>query len=51
MHESMTDIIVKIGNFKRSIPKPSVLRNYEISKAEFDKNMLLINLVKKKVSD
>jgi arsenite-transporting ATPase len=47
MHESLTDIIVKIGNFKRNIPKPSTLRNYEISKAKFDENILSVNLVKK----
>lgn len=47
MHESTTDIIIKIGNFKRNIPKPSTLRNFEIHKAKFDDNLLSITLVEK----
>lgn len=47
MHESSSDIIIKIGNFKRNIPKPSTLRNYEISGAKFVEQMLLISLTAK----
>lgn len=46
MHESATDIILKIGNFKRSIPKPNTLRDYTIQKAKFDDDTLSITLVK-----
>ena len=46
MHESATDIILKIGNFKRSIPKPNTLRDYSIQKAKFDEDTLSITLVK-----
>lgn len=44
MHESATDIILKIGNFKRSIPKPSILRDHFISKASFEDDNLLITI-------
>lgn len=44
MHESASDIIIKIGNFKRNIPKPSTLRNHRISGAKFVEDMLLISL-------
>jgi len=47
LHESSTDIIIKIGNFKRSIPKPTTLRNHEIVKAKFDDAMLNITLLEK----
>lgn len=47
MHESITDIIIKIGNFKRSIPKPISLRNHEITKANFEENLLAITLLEK----
>jgi len=35
MHESNTDIIIKVGNFKRNIPKPNALRNHQITGAKF----------------
>lgn len=44
MHESKTDIIMKIGNFKRNIPKPNALRNHTISTAKFLEDHLLITL-------
>jgi arsenite-transporting ATPase len=47
MHESSTDIIIKIGNFKRSIPKPSTLRNHEITGARFEDETLLITFEQK----
>lgn len=42
LHTSLTDIIIKIGNFKRNIPKPSTLRHYEISQASFKEQLLAI---------
>jgi len=47
MHESKTDIIIKIGNFKRNIPKPSTLRNHEITSAKLEDTTLCINLAEK----
>ncbi|GAU76029.1 ArsA family ATPase [Fusibacter sp. 3D3] len=47
LHESLTDIILKIGNFKRNIPKPSTLRNHEITNAQFDEGILTITLLEK----
>ncbi len=42
LHESGTDIIIKIGNFKRSIPRPSTLRNHEVKAAKFEGKTLSI---------
>ncbi len=44
MHESTSDIIIKVGNFKRNIPKPNALRNHSISAAKFVDQHLLITL-------
>lgn len=42
MYESETDIIIKIGNFKRNIPIPNVLREYSISSAKLNNGILSI---------
>lgn len=42
LHESENDVIIKIGNFKRNIPKPDVLRRLGISSAKFQDEALLI---------
>lgn len=47
LHETGTDIIVRIGNFKRSIPKPNVLRAYEIQRANLEKQVLTLFLTEK----
>ena len=47
MHESDNDIIIKIGNYKRNIPKPDTLRNYEITAAKMKEEMLTITFTKK----
>jgi arsenite-transporting ATPase len=44
MHESNTDIIIKIGNFKRNIPKPNSLRDHVITGAKFENQVLLVTL-------
>jgi arsenite/tail-anchored protein-transporting ATPase len=44
LHESTNDIIIRIGNFKRNIPKPTALRNHLISGAKFVDQMLMISL-------
>lgn len=43
LHESGTDIIIKIGNFKRCIPKPNALRNYVVSGARLSEGILTVN--------
>jgi arsenite-transporting ATPase len=42
LFESGTDIIVKIGNFKRNIPLPNVIRKYSLTKAKLDEEVLSI---------
>ncbi|MGD9566881.1 MAG: ArsA family ATPase [Sedimentibacter sp.] len=48
LHDSNTDVIVKIGNFKRNIPKPNSLRNYTIAGAKFEDNYLSITFLENK---
>ena len=48
LHESDTDLILKIGNFKRSIPKPTTLRHHEIQKASFEDQMLYVTFMERK---
>ena len=45
MHETGTDIIVRIGNFKRSIPLPNVLRKYRVDGAKIIDQFLRIQFV------
>jgi arsenite-transporting ATPase len=47
LHESGTDVIIKIGNFKRNIPIPNTLRNYSIASAKVEEHVLKIEFVKK----
>ncbi|MDQ2087425.1 ArsA family ATPase [Herbivorax sp. ANBcel31] len=42
MYQSDTDIIIRLGNFKRSIPVPDVMKKYFISKAKFVDDHLCI---------
>ena len=42
LHESDSDVIVKIGNFKRNIPRPNVLRGYAITGAKMEQATLTI---------
>ncbi len=42
LFESGTDIIVKIGNFKRNIPIPSTLRRYQMASAKLNEGILSI---------
>jgi len=43
LHESGTDIILKIRNFKRCIPRPDTLRNYAVTGAKLSEGTLTIN--------
>lgn len=47
LHESGTDIIIRIGNFKRSIPLPYVLRKFRVAWAKFNGACLDIQFVGK----
>jgi arsenite-transporting ATPase len=40
--ESGTDIIVKIGNFKRNIPIPNIMKKYSIASAKLNEEVLSI---------
>lgn len=51
LHESETDIIIKIGNFKRNIPKPNTLRRYTIGGAKMAEEMLLITFYEREHAD
>jgi arsenite-transporting ATPase len=43
LFESGTDIIIKIGNFKRNIPIPNIIRKYSLASAKFESEVLNIN--------
>ena len=42
LYQAATDIVIKTGNFKRNIPLPNILRNYEVAGAKFDEEKLSI---------
>ncbi|AKL94739.1 arsenical pump-driving ATpase [Clostridium aceticum] len=43
LFESGTDIIVKIGNFKRNIPIPHIIKKYSIASAKLNNGVLSID--------
>ena len=42
LYQSATDIVIKMGNFKRNIPLPNILRTYEVAGAKFEDGVLHI---------
>jgi len=42
LFESGTDIIIKIGNFKRNIPIPNIMKKYSIASAKLNEEILSI---------
>ena len=42
LYQGSTDIVIKIGNFKRNIPLPNILRKYVVAGAKFDEGTLRI---------
>lgn len=46
LHETGTDLVVRIGNFKRSIPLPGALRHHRAVRARFEDTQLRIDLEK-----
>ncbi len=49
LYQSLTDVVIKIGNFKRSVPLPNVLRSYAISSAKMEQDQLILQFEKEKV--
>ncbi len=45
LHETGSDIVIRIGNFKRSIPLPNVLRKYQVNGAKIVDDYLNIQFV------
>lgn len=46
LYQSQTDIVIKMGNFKRNIPLPNILRSYEVAGAKFEEGVLHVTFVK-----
>jgi arsenite-transporting ATPase len=46
LYQSTTDVVIKLGNFKRNIPLPNVLRTYSINSAKLEDGMLHIQFEK-----
>lgn len=46
LYQAATDVVLKVGNFKRNIPLPNVLRSYEITGAKLDNQTLMIQFEK-----
>ena len=45
LFQTISDVVIKTGNFKRNIPLPNVLRKYRIGKAKFEGDHLHIYFV------
>ena len=43
LYQAQTDIVIKLGNFKRNIPLPNILRSYVVSGAAFEEGKLKIS--------
>lgn len=48
LHVSGTDVIIRIGNFKRNIPLPNSLRGHQIAGAKMEKEELQIQFTERK---
>ena len=44
--ETASELMIKVGNFKRNIPLPLTLRNYKVSQAKFEEGRLRITFEK-----
>lgn len=51
LYEAKTDIIIKIGNFKRNIPLPNVLRTYSITSAKIENSNLKLQFEKEEIEN
>lgn len=43
LHDAGTELIVRIGNFKRNIPLPGVLRSYAVAAAKLEDGLLTVD--------
>lgn len=48
LYQAATDVVIKTGNFKRSIPLPNVLRSYTVTGAKFEDGVLCIRFEKRR---
>lgn len=46
LYQAATDIVIKTGNFKRNIPLPNILRDYDVAGAKFNNGALNIRFTK-----
>lgn len=46
LYQSVTDIVIKTGNFKRNIPLPNILRTYFVTGAKLEEGSLRIRFEK-----
>lgn len=46
LYQAYTDVVIKLGNFKRNIPLPNVLRTYAITSAKLEEGILHIQFEK-----
>lgn len=46
LYQAAADLVIKAGNFKRSIPLPNILRSYMVTGAKFEDGVLCISFGK-----
>lgn len=46
LYQAATDLVIRTGNFKRSIPLPNILRSYTVTGAKFEDEILCIRFEK-----
>lgn len=46
LYQAAADLVIKTGNFKRSIPLPNILRSYAVTGAKFEGGILCIQFEK-----
>ena len=51
LYQGTTDVVIKMGNFKRNIPLPNALRTYAVSGAKFEDGVLQVTFAKEENDD
>lgn len=46
LYQARTDVVIKMGNFKRNIPLPNILRDHVVAGAKYEDGTLNISFVK-----
>lgn len=46
LHETGSDLVLRIGNFKRSIPLPNALRKYQVTEAKYKDDQLILTFTR-----